>query len=83
MVVARHDGVRGIVAESGGAFPCSTSHVYLAAGWMVRLPEMSALEEHMLHFAYAPDPNASRRACQITVTGDLHGLLVNMPQRQV
>lgn len=83
MEAARNEGVRGIEAECGGACSCSTCHVYIAASWVDRLPEMSALEEDMLDFAHEPDPNASRLACQITVTGDLHGLQVNMPQRQV
>ncbi|RJE89244.1 2Fe-2S iron-sulfur cluster-binding protein [Paracoccus onubensis] len=82
MEAARNEGVRGIEAECGGACSCSTCHVYIAADWIDRLPGMSALEEDMLDFAYEPDPSASRLACQITVTDDLHGLLVNMPQRQ-
>ena len=37
----------------------------------------------MLDFAYEPDPNRSRLTCQVKVTDELDGLIVNMPERQI
>jgi 2Fe-2S ferredoxin len=82
MEAARDDGVRGIVAECGGACSCSTCHVYVAPEWVDRLPPREALEQDMLEFAHEPDPARSRLSCQITVTEALDGLLVDLPERQ-
>ena len=37
----------------------------------------------MLDFAYEPDPERSRLTCQIKVTPELDGLVVNLPERQI
>ena len=41
------------------------------------------MEEDMLDFAWQPDPRRSRLTCQLRVTGDLDGLVVTMPERQI
>lgn len=79
MQAARNEGVAGIEAECGGACSCATCHIHVAEDWAGRLPERSALELDMLDFANRFDPEASRLACQITVTADLDGLLVDVP----
>ncbi|MET3793832.1 2Fe-2S iron-sulfur cluster-binding protein [Aquamicrobium terrae] len=82
MEAARDEAVRGIEAECGGACSCSTCHVYVAPEWVEKLPPSSDMEHDMLDFAYEPDPQHSRLACQITVTDDMQGLLVRVPERQ-
>lgn len=80
---ARDNGVPGIEADCGGACACSTCHVYVAPEWLDRVPAKDAMEEDMLDFAYEPDPKRSRLTCQIKVTEDLDGLVVNMPEKQI
>ena len=41
------------------------------------------MEEDMLDFAYEPDPDRSRLTCQLKVTDDLDGLVVQMPEKQI
>ena len=74
--------IPGIEADCGGACACSTCHVYVDPNWVDRLPEKEAMEEDMLDFAYEPQEN-SRLTCQIKVTGDLDGLVVRMPEKQI
>ena len=80
---ARDNGVPGIDADCGGACACSTCHVYVAAEWVDRLPPKDPMEEDMLDFAWQPDPERSRLTCQIKVTPELDGLVVNLPERQI
>ena len=80
---ARVNGVPGIDADCGGACACSTCHVYVAPDWVDRLPPRDPMEEDMLDFAYQPDPARSRLTCQIKVTPELDGLVVNLPERQI
>ena len=82
MEAARDADIRGIAAECGGACACSTCHVYVAPGWAGRLPPMTVHEQDMLEFAWQPDPARSRLTCQIPVTDQLDGLLVELPARQ-
>ena len=44
---------------------------------------MDDMEEDMLDFAFEPDPKRSRLTCQIKVTDDLDGLIVQMPEKQI
>ncbi len=80
---ARDNGVPGIDADCGGACACSTCHVYVAEAWVDRIPGKDAMEEDMLDFAWQPDPVRSRLTCQIRVTADLDGLVVQLPERQI
>jgi 2Fe-2S ferredoxin len=73
--------VPGIDGDCGGACACATCHVHVAPEWTAKLAPASELERDMLGFAQAPDAN-SRLACQITVTPDLDGLVVRMPESQ-
>jgi len=81
METAIKNGVPGIEAECGGACACSTCHVYIDEAWRERVGEPSPMEEDMLDFAYAVQPN-SRLSCQIKVREELDGLTVQTPERQ-
>lgn len=78
---AVRNSVPGIDAECGGACACATCHVYVDDAWTERVGPPSAMEEDMLDFAYEMKPT-SRLSCQIKVTDDLDGLVVNVPERQ-
>ena len=80
---ARNNNIPGIEADCGGACACSTCHVYISEDWIEKLPEKDPMEEDMLDFAYKPDSVRSRLTCQIKVTDQLDGLVVNMPERQI
>ncbi len=80
---ARNNNIPGIEADCGGACACSTCHVYVDPAWVDKLPAKEDLEDDMLDFAYESDPVRSRLTCQIKVTDDMDGLIVNMPERQL
>ena len=81
MQTAVNNGVDGIVAECGGACSCATCHVYVDEGWTDKLPEAQSMEKEMLDFVMSPQPT-SRLSCQIKVTAELDGLVVNTPESQ-
>ena len=81
MEVAMKNSIPGIEAECGGACACATCHVYVADAWKDRLPKAQSMEEDMLDFAFDVRPN-SRLACQIKLSPELDGLVVETPERQ-
>ena len=80
---ARDNNIPGIEADCGGSCACSTCHVYVDESWVDRLPEKEAMEEDMLDFAWEPDLERSRLTCQLQVTDELDGLIVQMPEKQI
>ena len=61
-----------------GAMACSTCHLIVSADWYEKLPDASEEEEDMLDLAYGLT-KTSRLGCQITVTADLDGLVLKVP----
>ena len=80
---AVNNNIPGIDADCGGACACSTCHVYVDPSWTGKLPEREDMEVDMLDFAYEPDETRSRLTCQIKVTSELEGLVVQMPEKQI
>ena len=80
---ARDNNIPGIDTDCGGACACSTCHVYVHPDWVAKLPERDDMEEDMLDFAYEPDPERSRLTCQLKVSDELDGLIVQMPEMQI
>lgn len=78
---AIRNGVPGIEAECGGACACATCHVYVEEEWLDVVGQPEAMEEDMLDFAYDVRPN-SRLSCQIKVSDELDGLVVQVPEQQ-
>jgi len=78
---AVRNGVPGIEAECGGACACATCHVYINEEWAEKVGGPEAMEEDMLDFAYDVRPT-SRLSCQIRVSDELDGLVVQVPERQ-
>ena len=81
MEAARQNGVRGVVAQCGGACACATCHVYVDPTWLGRLEPAEDMEQGMLESAWEPRGN-SRLSCQIHITADLDGLQVTVPSQQ-
>ena len=66
-----------IQAICGGCASCGTCHVYVAEGWLDRLPPIQPDEEIILAFSDWRQAN-SRLSCQIKVTDDLDTLAVTV-----
>lgn len=81
METAKTNLIDGIEAECGGACACATCHVYVDAAWRETVGPPSEMEEDMLDFAFDVR-EGSRLSCQIKVTDDLDGLVVEVPERQ-
>ena len=80
---AVNNNIPGIDADCGGACACSTCHVYVDPAWVGKLPEKEDMEIDMLDFAHEPDETRSRLTCQLKVTAELEGLVVQMPEKQI
>lgn len=75
--------ISGIVAECGGGMACATCHCYVDAAWIDRVgPPASASEKEMLESAAAEKKPGSRLSCQITVSQELDGLVIHLPESQ-
>ena len=81
MEAAKTNLVPGIEAECGGACACATCHVYVDEGWTEKTGKPSEMEEDMLDFAFDVRDN-SRLSCQIKISDDLDGLIVEVPEKQ-
>ena len=79
---AVQNDIPGIDADCGGGMACATCHVYVKEDWFNKLPKKTEGEDDMLDQAYNPSPN-SRLSCQITVSDELNGLIVHLPEKQV
>ena len=78
---AVQNDIPGIDADCGGGMACATCHVYVQDKWLNRLPKKEDGEEDMLDMAFEPKQN-SRLSCQLVVSDDLDGLIVNIPSKQ-
>ncbi|MGB5722457.1 MAG: 2Fe-2S iron-sulfur cluster-binding protein [Woeseiaceae bacterium] len=74
---AINNNIEGIVAECGGACACATCHAYIDEQMLEKLPEMDDMEDSMLDAAYERKAN-SRLTCQIEVSDELDGLVVQV-----
>ena len=81
MRAAIDHNVPGIDGDCGGACACATCHVFVEGAWAAKTGVRTQQENDMLNFA-AELRDSSRLACQITVTDELDGLEVTMPEGQ-
>ena len=79
---AVQNDIPGIDADCGGSLACATCHVYVKEDWFPKFPNKETGEDDMLDQAYEPKAN-SRLSCQITVSDELNGLVVHLPEKQV
>jgi 2Fe-2S ferredoxin len=70
-----------VEAICGGVCSCATCHVYIEPEWFAKTGKRTAQEESMLSFAAVTKEN-SRLSCQITMTEELDGLVLRMPEGQ-
>ncbi len=81
MQAAVSNGVPGIDADCGGSCSCATCHVYVQENWLDRVGSVNPTEEAMLSLSTDRQDN-SRLSCQIKLSEDLDGLIVNTPEFQ-
>lgn len=82
MLAAQANGVDGILGECGGQAMCATCHVYVGEAYLQHLPEMSDDENEMLEEATAERRPNSRLSCQLPVTEQLDGVVLEVPEEQ-
>ena len=78
---AVQNNIPGIDADCGGSMACATCHVYVKEEWFNKLPKKEDGEEDMLDMAHEPN-KFSRLSCQLIVSEELEGLVVNLPEKQ-
>ena len=78
---AIQNDIPGIDADCGGGMACATCHVYVKEEWFDKLPKKEDGEEDMIDMAYEPN-KFSRLSCQLTVSDELEGLVVKLPEKQ-
>ena len=78
---AVENNISGIDADCGGGMACATCHVYVKEEWFNKINKKSEGEDDMLDQAYKAN-KYSRLSCQISVTDDIDGLIVNLPEKQ-
>ena len=81
MHVALDNLVPGIDADCGGECSCATCHIMVDDAWMAKVGEPNETEESMLDLNPERQGN-SRLSCQIPITEELDGLVVNLPEFQ-
>ena len=81
MEVALQNDVPGIDADCGGACACATCHVYVDKSWVEKTGEAEQMEQDMLDFAFDVNEQ-SRLSCQVKITDDLDGIIINLPEKQ-
>ena len=82
MHAAVDNGVRGILADCGGACSCATCHCYVDEAWTDKVGPAPQVEQDMLEFSASTAQPNSRLGCQISVSEKLDGLVVRLPQAQ-
>ena len=78
MQVAKSNGI-DMEGACEGCMACSTCHVVVDKAWFAKLPKPAEAEADMLDLTYGVLPT-SRLSCQITLTPELDGLVVRLPQ---
>ncbi|WP_163268510.1 2Fe-2S iron-sulfur cluster-binding protein [Chelativorans alearense] len=82
MQTALSNGIDGIVGECGGSAMCATCHVYVDEAFVNLLPPMNDVENEMLECTVSTRRASSRLSCQIRLSRELEGLVVELPETQ-
>ena len=78
LMEAGRDANLGIEGTCGGCLSCATCHVIVAPDWYAKTNGPSEDEEDMLDLAFSLS-ETSRLGCQITMSAELDGLQVKVP----
>jgi ferredoxin, 2Fe-2S len=72
--------VPGILADCGGSCACATCHCYIDEAWIDKVGAPNVHEEGLLDFATAPRKPTSRLSCQVVLTDEMDGLIVEIAE---
>ena len=78
---AVQNNIPGIDADCGGGMACATCHVYVKEEWFDKINPKTEGEDDMIDQAHQPN-KFSRLSCQISVSDEIDGLVVNLPEKQ-
>ena len=78
---AVQNNIPGIDADCGGSMACATCHVYVKEEWFDKINPKTEGEDDMIDQAHQPN-KLSRLSCQILVSDEIDGLVVNLPEKQ-
>jgi 2Fe-2S ferredoxin len=78
MQAAVRNDISGIEGECGGELSCATCHVFVCSSWKDKVGDASYDERDLLEMVENTRPE-SRLSCQIKVTAELDGLIVDVP----
>ena len=73
--------VPGIDADCGGECSCATCHVLITDAWIEKTGTFNEQEDSMLDLNPDREPT-SRLSCQIEVSDELDGLVIQLPEYQ-
>lgn len=73
--------IPGIDADCGGECSCATCHVLITSDWQAKVGSASDQEDAMLDLNPDRQDN-SRLSCQIKMSDELDGLVVQLPEFQ-
>lgn len=73
--------IEGIVAECGGCCVCSTCHCMIDPEWVKVTGQANTEEADLLEVVDSREAT-SRLSCQVTVTDEMDGLIVRLPESQ-
>ena len=82
MATAVRNGVPGIVGECGGNRSCATCHVWVTDEFRDRVGPPEDIEDDMLDLGVSERRPGSRLSCQIPVSEEVDGLVVEVPPVQ-
>lgn len=82
MAAAVKNGVPGIVGECGGNASCATCHVWVREEFLDAVGAPGDLEDDLLDLGVEDRRPGSRLGCQIEMTAELDGLVVDVPPSQ-
>lgn len=81
MQAAVDNCVPGVVADCGGSCSCGTCHCFVGDDWIGLIPEAQEDERSLIEGLLEVTAN-SRLSCRITITPELDGMVVRLPQSQ-
>lgn len=83
MQAALNNDIDGVIGECGGSMMCATCHCIIDDAFASKTGEKIDGEEDMLESAATEIHANSRLACQVTITDNLNGLRVHLPESQI
>lgn len=82
MATAVKNGIPGIIGECGGNASCATCHVWVRDDFLPLVGEPNVTEEDLLEMGVSDRRPGSRLSCQIAMSPELDGLIVDIAPQE-